>query len=253
MVGAVRNRGKKNILYPMFLECVKYTNDEFWISLYEDLAIGRYPKGIYISGDCIYTGNKWKSDGYKFKNKSPKTLTNELHDFIIQNTNIYSNVDISNRKNEIDDIKQLINKRGKDKSDTKEIKFNQIKKKNERDLLIFNYVLKIKNDKKLSWNEARNMLNTIELGFLTHTLTAKHIQLNTEHTKNKKRKREMREIIKIKEIHGLEFDEDNRTWNIINDSNFNEEKIILDHFYMIDRWNIKYKDRKKTKKSDIEE
>ena len=40
---------KKEIVYPIFLECFQYITDKFWLNIFEDLAYGKAPYGTYIS------------------------------------------------------------------------------------------------------------------------------------------------------------------------------------------------------------
>ena len=39
---------KNELLYPIFLDCCLYADDDFWKYILEDLAYGRSPYGTYI-------------------------------------------------------------------------------------------------------------------------------------------------------------------------------------------------------------
>jgi hypothetical protein len=222
-MGTIRNRGKKIILYPIFLECSKICKDEYWSNLYEDFAIGKFPKRIYISGNTVYIGSKSKNNSYNFSEKNPETICRELHDYITQNTNIYSSQDIINRRKIFDSCK-------KRKESANIETFKQITKKFDKEMIIMNFVINKKNTMNLSWSQAKDLLHTIKIGFLNHTLRSEHIILKGKQGK-------------IDYIEGLEFN--NGLWEITNSDNIQDQKFILDDNYMNQLWNNKYKSRKK--------
>jgi hypothetical protein len=229
MVGATRNRGRKNLLYPVFQECAKLMNDEFWSSLYEDLSYAKYPKNVYISNGCVFVGSKYKNSGYSFINKTPQIIAKELYEFLSQNTSIYSVKDVKQRKLKMDKLKGKPNKI---------IKFSQIKHKNEKEIYIIQYVIRCKHKYKLTWNEARELLSLIEIGFLDHRLVSGNVIITDG---------------EIESIEGLEFlDEGHRDegtsgcepkFEITSESSIKDEQKILDDLYLSDKWNNKCKSK----------
>ena len=67
---------KKELLYPIFLECCQYTSDIFWENIFEDLAYGKTPYGTYVSKNFLICNNKKKNFSYKITFNDPKTLPN---------------------------------------------------------------------------------------------------------------------------------------------------------------------------------
>jgi hypothetical protein len=63
---------KKEIIYPIFLECCQYADDTFWENIFEDLAYGKSPYGTYISKDFLCCGYKKKSLVTKLRKKTQK-------------------------------------------------------------------------------------------------------------------------------------------------------------------------------------
>ena len=43
--------GKNDMIYPIFIDCMRYTDDIFWKNTFEELSYGKCPYGIYISND----------------------------------------------------------------------------------------------------------------------------------------------------------------------------------------------------------
>ena len=69
---------KKEILYPVFLECLQFTNDFFWENIFEDLAYGKTPYGTYINKDFLCCNYKDKEFSYKIEKKEPELLYNDI-------------------------------------------------------------------------------------------------------------------------------------------------------------------------------
>ena len=44
---------KKEIVYPVFLECCEFSVDSFWENIFEDLAYGKTPYGTYINKNFL--------------------------------------------------------------------------------------------------------------------------------------------------------------------------------------------------------
>ena len=62
---------KREIVYPIFLECCQFTDDKFWENVFEDLAYGKTPYGTYISKDFLCCSYKKKEFSYKIEKKLP--------------------------------------------------------------------------------------------------------------------------------------------------------------------------------------
>ena len=63
---------RKEIVYPIFLECCQYTEDTFWESIFTDLAYGKPPYGTYISKGFLCCTHKKKDFSYKIEKKRRK-------------------------------------------------------------------------------------------------------------------------------------------------------------------------------------
>ena len=70
-------KGRKEIVYPFFLHCCRETNDRYWKYIFEDLAFGIGPYGVYFSKDFMCCGFKGKEFSYKVDQHKP---TNELYE-----------------------------------------------------------------------------------------------------------------------------------------------------------------------------
>jgi hypothetical protein len=163
-----RVRGRRDIKFPLFLECVKYTSDMFWQNFYEDLAYGKYPKSIYLMNGMIHSSNKRKAFSYNFSNKTPKQIVDELYVILIENTTICSKKDDKAKKSSLQEICSTI-------KDEKPIKWTSVRKKVTKDIYIQNFVLRMKKEYDLNWSKASSLLYTINIGILNKIITSQDI------------------------------------------------------------------------------
>jgi hypothetical protein len=133
------NRGKKELLHPVFLECRDYVDNQFWKSLFEEFAYGKYPKQLYITQQhTIQSTNRTNTFHYSFKGKSVPEMIPEIQDLLIKHTSLISSEEILVKKNDQLQYKQDTWASWKD-----------IKKKYIKEILLMDYCTVIRNDYKL--------------------------------------------------------------------------------------------------------
>ena len=93
----------KKILYPIFLKLSCKMQDNFWRYVYEDLAYGRTPYGLYLQDDylCCYIKNK----EFSYKITDNESTLDELHDLLKKKAGILS------EKDKIEDRDSLLNEK----------------------------------------------------------------------------------------------------------------------------------------------
>ena len=65
------------------MECCKYTDDNFWKFIFEDLAYGKSPYGTYITKNFLCCNYKGKEFSYKIDlNKESKILYDEIFNIL---------------------------------------------------------------------------------------------------------------------------------------------------------------------------
>lgn len=168
------------LVYPCFLACTEYTEDEYWKNIFEDLAFGITPQGAYISKHYIISNTKNKEFVYKINNEADaETVFFDIYNLFSEKLGIKSVQEIEDYKNSIDSSELVFDS------------WNSIKKKSIRDSIILNYVVRNSNEYELSRAKSKELLNTINLGILLKFISNKHIHY---------------EDGEIKEIMGFEFD-----------------------------------------------
>ena len=169
------------LVYPCFLSCTEYTEDEYWKNIFEDLAFGITPQGAYISKHYIISNTKNKEFVYKINiDLDPETVFIDIYNLFSEKLGIKSVQEIEDYKNSIDSSELVFNS------------WNSIKKKSIRDSIILDYVTKKSEEYTLSRSKAKELLNTINLGILLKFISNKHIHYDDN---------------EIKEIEGFEFNQ----------------------------------------------
>ena len=158
---------KKEIVYPIFLECCEFIEDTFWKNVFEDLAYGKCPYGSYISKDFFCCNYKNKEFSYKIEKKDTQVLYNDIYDLLVKKLGLLSHKDKIKKKVDFVNIENSIKEYRK--------YWSNIRKKNIKDLLIENYVIDVKNKHSLSIKQARNLLSLIFIGMVFKVITVKDI------------------------------------------------------------------------------
>jgi hypothetical protein len=215
---------KREIIYPIFLECCQFTDDKFWENVFEDLAYGKTPYGTYISKDFLCCSYKKKEFSYKIEKKLPKDVYNDVYDLLTNKLGLLSPLEKSKKRKIFKDIEEDITESRKN--------WNDIKKKNIKELLIELYVARMKNKHSLTLKQARYLLSIIFVGMIFKVITNKDVDYKNG---------------KIENIDGIEIshkkiDVKKDLYNL--DNNFTTT-IILDKNLMYDNWEKYLKELKK--------
>jgi hypothetical protein len=159
---------KKEILYPQLLECIPFTNDVYWKQIFEDMAYGITPYGVYIHKGFLCCNFKNKEFSYKIDSKEPSIMYSDIHT-LLRKVGLYS---INDKLH----MMQTINKMESDMLESHMSKWNNIKKRTIRDFIIENYVIDMKKQHGLSDEETKKLYNLIQVGLIFKTVNAKTIQ-----------------------------------------------------------------------------
>jgi hypothetical protein len=154
----------KELLYPCFLSCVEYTDDEYWKSIFEDLSFGITPQGTYISKNYLISNVKNKEFVYKIqKDMYTETLFLEIYALFSEKLDLKSTNEIEEYKNSIETFEMAFNS------------WNSIKKKSIKDSIIMNYVNTKSSEYDFTTHTSKRLLNTINLSIMLKFITIKNI------------------------------------------------------------------------------
>lgn len=161
---------KKDIIYPMFIECLNFTEDIFWENIFGELAYGKAPYGTYISKDFLCCKYKKKDFSYKIERKDTKLLYTEVYDLLKNKLGLLS----SNEKL----MKKKIFNTMEDNLKNSRNNWNDIKKKNIKESLIELYVIRMKHKYSLSIIQSRYLLSIIFMAMVFKVISSKDIIYN---------------------------------------------------------------------------
>ena len=158
---------KKEIIYPIFFECFKYIQDTFWETVFEDLAYGKTPYGTYISKGFLSCSYKDKEFSYKIENKNPEILYNDVFDLLSNKLGLQSQREKNKKKQDL----QLFEDELKDYRKS----WNNIRRKNIKDLLIEQYVMDMKNKHHFDIKQSQYLLSVIYISMIFKVIVSKDI------------------------------------------------------------------------------
>jgi len=156
---------KKDIIYPFFIECCKFTTDVFWKNIFQDLAYGITPYGTYINKDFLTCNYKDKEFVYKIVKKEPSELFNDIYDLFKNKLSLISRDEIIKKK---DDIK------GSSHENIYE-DWSSIKKKNLKEIMIEKYAIKMSKKHNLSITQTKYLVSLIFLSFIFKVFSSNDI------------------------------------------------------------------------------
>lgn len=162
-------KGTPSIKYPIFLEASKLTKDELWSSVMKDAALGIFPRRFSFNKGLLIFRNKNKQ-------YSEYVNTDDAHEcfiatkfFLQEKGNIYSDNDEFEKNNNIN--------KNIDKSQDEIKIWSQIKSNAQRQILISEFIRKIKNYFFLNEAQTLDLEQTINLGILAGYFDTSNIKL----------------------------------------------------------------------------
>ena len=206
---------KKEIIYPVFLECCKFSTDSFWENMFEDLAYGKTPHGTYINKNFLCCSYKNKEFSYKIERKDPIELYTDIYNLLTKKLGMMSHMEKIKKRVDFEETESRIKEFRQD--------WGNIRKKNIKDLLVERYVIDMKNKHSLTVKQATYLLSIIFIAIVFKVITSKDIEYSDN---------------KIQNIDGIEF----TTKKIIIKRNIYDidisfsPEIFMDKKLMADNW-----------------
>tara|TARA_B100001175_G_C19483250_1_gene628320 strand:+ start:879 stop:1544 length:666 start_codon:yes stop_codon:yes gene_type:complete len=160
---------RRELIYPIILQCCSHANDTYWENILEDIAYGRAPYHTYITNDNLTssTKNGEFSINLAVENASPEELCNKICNTLREKVGIMSRMERIQSKEKFNSHESRLH-RSQDN-------WSMIKKKNLKDLLVENYIVRMKEKHDLSVAEARKALSLIFVAMVFKVITQKDI------------------------------------------------------------------------------
>lgn len=155
---------KREIIYPIFLKIIQYTEDIFWKDTFENLAYSICPNGSYISKGFLCSNVKGKEFVYKFAGKEPEEIYNEVSKLLKEKLHIMSKNERGILLKEFEEVEQMIKK-------FNNCSWNEIKKKSSKDILFQNFLIKKKYEYNIKQSYIKKLYNLINLCIIIKSIT----------------------------------------------------------------------------------
>jgi len=147
---------KREIVYPIFLKTIQYTEDIFWKDTFENLSYSICPSGSYISKGFLCSSVKGKEFVYKFIDKEPSRIYEDIYKLLKEKLNIMSKNERGILLREFEEVEESIKK-------IRTCSWNEIKKKGTKDILFQNYLIQKKQEYELKSIQIKKLYNLINL------------------------------------------------------------------------------------------
>lgn len=180
----------RTIVYPIFLKVRDCTNDLFWKKIFENLAYGETPRGVYFKSDApqkiigkqsktadlgkeksLYSIMKKKEFNYNFTEDSAEQIYENLYSIFTKILGLKSKSDVSRKRELFEQFKQTNSAR------RSESLWGKLKKKSLKENLIHDYILRCKNKYNLPEPEYRKLYFYISVGYTFKLFSASDIIL----------------------------------------------------------------------------
>lgn len=179
----------KELIYPVFLKCCQYTTDVFWQNIFENMAYGNPPYGTYFSKRHLCSSYKSREFSYKIdetENIDSKKLYEDIYSLLTKKLGLASQKEKAEMQKIFNTLENNIREENK--------AWNNIRKKNNKDMLVEKYVIAQQKLHKLSIKQSRYFLSLLIMLIGFKIITPKDIVYNNGC---------------IDHIHGLEIQDGN--------------------------------------------
>ena len=196
-VNKIRNsaKSKRVIEFQLFEDIKNIEKDQFWVSFFEDAAIGRFPRNFKYANNVFNYRNKNKIAEIMLPD-SPLEAGAFVKAFVYEQAGIISPTDIKEKK-------AIDEKCLQDAANIEVSNWKQIKNEKQQSILVSLFVQLAAEKYDLNFEERTKLTQQIKLGLLSGYLNNTNIIMENGN---------------IIDIEGLEFDADKREFNINTDT-----------------------------------
>jgi hypothetical protein len=164
------------IIYPFLLPCCQFASNTFWKNVFEELAYAKPPYGTYISKDFFCCNYKGKEFSYKIEKKDPSILYKEIYNLLLNKLGLNSNQEKFKKKNKIIAFENSIIESRQ--------QWNNIRKKNVKDIYIERYVISMKKKHNLDETKTKYLYSILYIGMSFKIINSKDIEFENNEITN---------------------------------------------------------------------
>ena len=154
---------RRDVVYPIFLKCLPYADDQFWKETFEELAYGNCYRGAYLNKGFLCSSVKGKEFMYKFIDKEPYSIYNDVCRLLKDKLSIMSKNERKILFTEFEEVEKSLQQ-------TRQAEWVDIKKKSMKDILFQNFLIRMKYQHDLRDSQVRCVYNAINLGLMLKSI-----------------------------------------------------------------------------------
>ena len=159
---------RKEPKYPIFLECSQYTLDEYWIDIFKNCSLGKFPKGMIVYANTIRVTVAKKKYEMIDMHDDPLEMFKLCMDVFKNKLKMTSSRDHRVKNEEFEKIKK---KRDVTLSTLEIVKKHKV----EKDRCINDFILRMQSKHSLTIDEARRLSKIVKSGLLFKTIHSQNI------------------------------------------------------------------------------
>lgn len=195
-VNKVRNsaKNKRDVKFQIFEDIMKLETDPFWISFFNDAAVGNLPRNFKFNNNFLSYHIRSKITNLTVP-EDAETAISLIKNFLMETSGIQSPTDLRTKKIEEEKIIS-------DMIDSEIVYWSQIRSEKQQSIAISLFVEKVGKYYNLNMNERKALMQNIKIGILAGYFNNDNIRMSGN---------------QIAQINGLEYDEEGRRFCINKD------------------------------------
>lgn len=190
---------RKNPSYSVFLQCSQFTEDPFWQQQFNECAHGKFPRGVKFkynpetsSGILSIRRQTGQATTYTINEQDEPEKVYNLIQNIFKTIGIFSATDDELKKAEIEEIRA---------GTISEQEWKKIRRKKDRQRMIMDYAIEMKNKYSLTRKQTSQLYHTIQKGIASHAIESRDVVVKKNN---------------ITQIKTIEYDNDSGRFYCIN-------------------------------------
>ena len=192
----VRNsaKTKRVVIYEIFDTLVKNETDAYWLSFFEDCAIGKLPRGFKFSplNSTLSYRVKTKNNELNLFGENIDLIVKDIKAFLFEHAGIISPTDLKIKKEE--DERKMLEMMGNET-----ISWSQIRSEKQQSILLSLFVERVGEYYQLSMDERKSLIQNIKICIIAGFFNSDNIQISDN---------------QITGIDGLEYDTETKEFLI---------------------------------------
>lgn len=163
-------KGKAVPIYPVFIESSKLITDKFWVTIFENLAMGKLPRGFRFLNGILSFKVRSKTTEKLINLSNPVQAKDEVLDFM-RSMGMLSKLDNEEKKKVLDeDIARM--------AEVKISSWSHVRTKYQRNALIDQYCRRVIHELKLEDSKIRELESIIRIGILAGIFNSRTIHVD---------------------------------------------------------------------------